>query len=107
MFNIHLSIYLSIYLSIHFLLNLVLVFPRLGVSRLNPETVALARHPMATGCHCNAPSRFFVFLVFWFFRDWVSLCTPGWPQTQMSACLCLPRAGMKGVGHHRPAEVFF
>ena len=67
MFNIPLSIYLSIYLSIHFLLKLVLVFPRLGVSRLNPETVALARHPMATGCHCNAPSRFFVFLVFWFF----------------------------------------
>ena len=60
MFNIH----LSIYLSIHFLLNLVLVFPRLGVSRLNPETVALARHPVATGCHCNAPSRFLFCFVF-------------------------------------------
>jgi hypothetical protein len=25
---------------------------------------------------------------------------PGWPQTQKSACLCLPSAGIKGVCHH-------
>jgi hypothetical protein len=24
----------------------------------------------------------------------------GWPQTQKSACLCLPRAGIKGMRHH-------
>jgi hypothetical protein len=32
-----------------------------------------------------------------------SLCRPGWPQTQKSACLCLPDAGIKGVRHHCPA----
>jgi hypothetical protein len=67
MFNIPLSIYLSIYLSIHFLLKLVLVFPRLGVSRLNPETVALACHPVVTGCYCNVPK--FIFFFFGFFQD--------------------------------------
>jgi hypothetical protein len=30
-------------------------------------------------------------------------CTPGWPQTQKSACLCLPSAGIKGMHHHCPA----
>jgi hypothetical protein len=30
----------------------------------------------------------------------LSLCRPGWPQTQRSACLCLPSAGIKGVLHH-------
>jgi hypothetical protein len=29
-----------------------------------------------------------------------SLCRPGWPRTQKSACLCLPSAGIKGVHHH-------
>jgi hypothetical protein len=43
---------------------------------------------------------FFFFLVF---RDRVSLCSPGCPRTQKSACLCLPSAGIKGVRHHRPA----
>jgi hypothetical protein len=33
----------------------------------------------------------------------LELCRPGWPQTQKSACLCLPSAGIKGVHHHRPA----
>ena len=28
------------------------------------------------------------------------LCRPGWPHTQKSACLCLPRAGIKGMCHH-------
>jgi hypothetical protein len=47
------------------------------------------------------------------FRVRVSLCSPGcpgnslwrpgWPQTQKSACLCLPSAGIKGVCHHHPA----
>jgi hypothetical protein len=32
--------------------------------------------------------------------SWNSLCRPGWPQTQKSACLCLPSAGIKGVRHH-------
>jgi hypothetical protein len=35
-------------------------------------------------------------LVFW---DRVSLCSPGWPGTQKSTCLCLPSAGIKGVHH--------
>jgi hypothetical protein len=59
---------------------------------------------------------FFVFVfVFCFFRDrvslcrlrtvlsWNSLCRPGWPRIQKSACLCLPSAGIKGVHHHCPA----
>ena len=36
--------------------------------------------------------------------SWNSLCRPGWPQTQKSACLCLPCAGIKGVRHHHPAQ---
>ena len=44
---------------------------------------------------------------FFFFRDRVSLCSPGCPQTQKSACLCLPSARIKGVQHHRPALVDF
>jgi hypothetical protein len=38
--------------------------------------------------------------------SWNSLCRPGWPPTQKSACLCLPNAGIKGVRHHRPALCF-
>jgi hypothetical protein len=37
--------------------------------------------------------------------SWNSLCRPGWPRTQKSACLCLPSAGIKGVCHH--AQLFF
>jgi hypothetical protein len=32
--------------------------------------------------------------------SWNSLCRPGCPGTQKSACLCLPSAGIKGVRHH-------
>jgi hypothetical protein len=32
--------------------------------------------------------------------SWNSLSTPGWPRTQKSTCLCLPSAGIKGMGHH-------
>jgi hypothetical protein len=32
--------------------------------------------------------------------SWNSLCRPGWPPTQKSACLCLPSAGVKHVHHH-------
>jgi hypothetical protein len=39
--------------------------------------------------------------------SWNSLCRPGWPGTQKSACLCLPSAGIKGVRHHHPAFFFF
>jgi hypothetical protein len=37
--------------------------------------------------------------------SWNSLCRPGWPRTQKSACLCLclSSAGIKGVCHHCPA----
>jgi hypothetical protein len=37
--------------------------------------------------------------------SWNSLCRPGWPQTQKSACLCLPSAGIKGVCHHCSAYI--
>jgi hypothetical protein len=40
--------------------------------------------------------------------SWTSLCRPGWPRTQKSACLCLPSAGIKGVRHHaRPKAMLF
>ena len=36
-----------------------------------------------------------------------SLCRPGWPRTQKSACFRLPIAGIKGVRHYtRPANIF-
>jgi hypothetical protein len=31
-------------------------------------------------------------------------CRPGWPQTQKSADLCLPSAGIKGMCHHHLAH---
>jgi hypothetical protein len=38
--------------------------------------------------------------------SWNSLCRPGWPRTQKSACPCLPIAGIKGLCHHcLPAPV--
>jgi hypothetical protein len=40
----------------------------------------------------------FVCLFVCFFET--SLCRPGWPRTQKSACLCLPSAGIKSVHHH-------
>jgi hypothetical protein len=36
--------------------------------------------------------------------SWNSLCRPGWPQTQKSACLCFSSAGIKGVRHYCPAK---
>jgi hypothetical protein len=40
---------------------------------------------------------------FFFFFSWNSLCRPGWPRIQKSACLHLPSSGIKGVHHHCPA----
>jgi hypothetical protein len=34
----------------------------------------------------------------------LELYRPGWPQTQKSACLCLPSAGIKGLYHHCSAR---
>jgi fatty acid desaturase len=39
--------------------------------------------------------------------SWNSLCRPGWPQTQKSACFCLPIAGIKGMCHHCLASTLF
>jgi hypothetical protein len=59
---------------------------------------------------------FFFFFFFGFLRQgfsvkpwlsWISLCRPGWPQTQKSACLCLPSAGITGVYHHCPTLCMF
>jgi hypothetical protein len=56
--------------------------------------------------------NFIQYLFFGFLRQgfsvypwlsWNSLCRPGWPRTQKSACLCLPSAGIKGMRHHCPA----
>jgi hypothetical protein len=57
---------------------------------------------------------FVLFCFVLFFQDRVSLCSPGcpelsragWPQTQKSACLCLPSAGIKVVQHHCLASAF-
>jgi hypothetical protein len=47
----------------------------------------------------------FVFVLFYFLRQgfsvqswlsWNSLCRPGWPRTQKSACVCLPSTGITG-----------
>jgi hypothetical protein len=38
--------------------------------------------------------------------SWNSLCRPGWPRTQKSACLCLLSAGIKGVRHHACYQAF-
>lgn len=35
-----------------------------------------------------------------------SLCIPGWPQTQRSACLRLPSDGLKGAHHHHVDSLF-
>jgi hypothetical protein len=48
-------------------------------------------------------------LIFFFLRQgfseepwssWNSLCRPGWPWTQWSACFCLPRSWIKAMCHH-------
>ena len=67
--------------------------------------------------HAGQPQFFFLFC-FCFFRDRVSLCSPGcfetqlcrpgWPRnSQRSPCLCLPSGGIKGVRHHCPAQPQF
>ena len=53
------------------------------------------------------------FFIIWFLtqgfyvKPWLSrnvLWRPGWPWILRSACVCVPRAGMEGVGHH--ARIF-
>jgi hypothetical protein len=39
--------------------------------------------------------------------SWNSLCRPGWPRTQKSACLYFLNPGIKGVRHHHPARCVF
>jgi hypothetical protein len=43
----------------------------------------------------------------WPWLSWNSLCRPGWPRTQKSACLCLPSAGIKGVGGVVVYDMFY
>ena len=45
-------------------------------------------------------------LKYFSFFSWNSLCRPGWPRTQKSACLCFPSAGIKGVCHHARLKYF-
>ena len=76
--------------------------------------------PFDLGCDCwsrHSVHIFFLLLLFLVFPrqgfsvqpwlSWNSLCRPGWPQTQKSACLCLPSAGIKGVCHHARPSVHF
>jgi hypothetical protein len=51
---------------------------------------------------CFSRQGFSVYL----WLSWNSLCRTGWHRTQKTACLCLPSAGIKGVGHHCPATHF-
>jgi hypothetical protein len=44
------------------------------------------------------------FVQAWLF--WNSIYGLYWPQTQRSACLCLPSSRIKGVCHHHPEIVF-
>jgi hypothetical protein len=77
------------------------------------DRVLLCTYRLATA-QAGLELEIFLFVVCLFFKtefpwmSWNSLCRPGWPQTQKSACLCLPSAGIKGVRHHCPAglEIF-
>jgi hypothetical protein len=53
-------------------------------------------------CCCCCCYYYYYYYYFGFSRQG-SLCKPGWPWTQKSACLCLRSAGIKGVHHHCPA----
>jgi hypothetical protein len=76
------------------------------------HSCAMCTHVWRPEVNIKGHLWFFLFvLVFGFFGDTVSLyslgcpgtnslCRPGWPRTQKSACLCLPSAGIKGVRHH-------
>ena len=56
----------------------------------------------------------FFFFSFWFFETGflcvalavLELWSPGWPQTQKSACLSLPSDEIKGVHYHARTQVF-
>ena len=41
----------------------------------------------------------------WLFCN--SLCRPGWPGTQRSACHCLPRAGIKAMCQYTKQDHFY
>jgi hypothetical protein len=53
-------------------------------------------------CVCLSIRTSFVFCLLYYSRQGFrnSLCRPGWPWIQKSACLCFPSAGIKGVGYH-------
>ena len=44
--------------------------------------------------------KIYIYIDIFFFQDRNSLCHPGWPPTQRSACFCLSSAGIKGMCHH-------
>jgi hypothetical protein len=85
-------------------------------SGLNSQSSAcLCLSLWSGGIKCMGHHLFLFFVLFFFLRQgfsvqpwlsWNSLCRPGWPRTQKSACSCLPSAGVKGVRHHRPATTF-
>ena len=74
------------------------------------------KSPMTLGSYSNRPklpTSWWAndFVCFVFFRNRVSLCSPGcfgthlckpgWLQTQRSTCLCLPSSGTEGLHHAR------
>jgi hypothetical protein len=88
--------------------NVLLVLFLLWVRFVIKSTKSVA--PCQVLCNVAGLARlFFLPCSVWFFETgflcialalWDSLCRPGWPRTQKSACLCLPSAGIKGVRHH-------
>jgi hypothetical protein len=57
--------------------------------------------------HMETLLRFYFFFFFSWDRQGFSLCRPGCPRIQKSACLCLPSAGIKGMCHHTRLSFYF
>jgi hypothetical protein len=85
-----------------------ILFPtkELGVTSVRYEQSAPPLYQWVETSHISRFFWFFFFVCFsrqgfsvYSWLSWNSLCRPGWPRTQKSACLCLQSAGIKGVRH--------